>query len=390
MWRSYLTMKCFVPPSPIFVNDTVVVSSVGFNAETTAASLRAGISRPEYLDGFAETTEDGEEEITGYPIKLLTHGFEGAGRYIQLMRDGFEQIVEKIAAMEESTGVQDANHQRTKHSEIFLLMGVSDINRYLQTAEPDEELDENPFQFYNKGWNETVKIALIQSGLIELISGYKIIPVAPSSSVDLLEQSSVLLRKKSNALVITGFVDSLTDFAGLTWLNNMGRLKSANNPVGLIPGEAVSFLFLNAIAELGAVEIVSVGQAMEKNGFHSEDQPEGKALSQLLVEYEKQHPSSNAGEFWCINNFTGEERFAMEWGRALYHSQSDTKIEPKPNVWLPNISLGDVGICFLPIAISWAHLAFKRNYAPSPSCAIAAFCYTNARNLITIKGTVNG
>ena len=384
MCGSYLIMKSFVPPFPIYVNDTIVVSSVGLCAETTAASLRAGISRPEIIDGFAESTEDGEEEITGYPVKLLTHGFEGAGRYIQLLCDGFEQVRKKILAMTES------DHHKNNSDEIFLLMGVPDIKRYLQTDKPDEALDENPFQFYNKGWNETVNIALSQSGLMELISGYKIIPVSPSSSGDLLEQGTVLLRQKPKALVITGFVDSLTDFAGLSWLNNMGRLKSANNPVGLMPGEAISLLFLNAFAEQGAVEVDSIGQTTEKNGFYSEEQPEGKAFSQLLVEYDTQHPSVNVGEFWCINNLTGEERFAMEWGRALYHYQSDTKTEPNPDVWIPNISLGEVGICFLPIAISWAHFAFKRKYALSSSCAIAVFCYTNARTLISIKGTVNG
>ncbi|MEP1446872.1 MAG: hypothetical protein ABJK37_12235 [Paraglaciecola sp.] len=376
-------MHCFVPPSPVYVNDTVVISSVGNTSETTAASLRAGIARPEQLDGFAEETEDGEENIVGYPIRLLTHGFEGAGRYIQLMRSGFEQVAQKISADEQ-------NSHKDEYREIYLLMAVPDVSRYLQTLEVEEQLDENPFQFYNKGWDETVKVALDQSGLGELLSGYTVISAAPSSISELIQQSAALLTQKPNALVIAGFVDSLTDFAGLTWLNNMARLKSASNPVGLIPGEAVSYLFLTSLAKPGSVEVISVNTTEEEHPLHSDIHPEGKALNQLLVEYSKQNPVPVEGEFWSINNLTGEEILAMEWGRALNFYQKDTKTNPEPDVWLPNVSLGEVGICFVSIAIAWAQQAFRRNYAPTPTCAVAVFCYSNVRTLLTIKGVIDG
>jgi 3-oxoacyl-[acyl-carrier-protein] synthase-1 len=380
-------MTYFAPPRPIFVNDTVVISSVGFNAQTTAASMRAGISRPEPLDGFAQITEDDEENITGYPIQLLTHGFAGAGRYIQLMRRGFEEVVKKLQAKPDDTPTK-----------IYLLMAVPETSRYMQTKEPEDAPDKNPFQFYNTGWDETVNTALTQSGLLEILSGYKVVPVAPSSSAKLLAQSAALLQQKPDSLVISGFVDSFTDHAALTWLNNMGRLKSPNNPIGLIPGEAVSFLFTSLQAQRGAVELVSVNQTQEKYPLYSDasnfetsadktnNPPDGQALNQLLVGFSKQYPAPNGQEFWCMSNFTGEQWQAMEWGSALHHYQRSTQVEPNPDVWLPNISLGEVGICFWSIAVAWAQQAFKRQYAPLPVCAITTFCYLPERTLIVVKG----
>lgn len=367
-------MERFIPQQSVFLNSSVVISSVGFNAQTTAASMRAGINRPEPLDGFAEQTEDGEEDIIGYPIRLLTHGFQGAGRYIQLLSNGFKALEAEL------------NNGAMQSPEIYLMMCVPELDRYMQTQDQDSPLEENPFQFYNQGWDETIHIALSKTGTANLVRGYKVIPTRPSACADLYIQAAQVLREKPQAAVVLGFVDSHTDEAALSWLNNTARLKTANNPVGMMPGEAVSFSILSNQSTQGALSLLAVNKAKEEHTVLDEPPPEGRGLCDLLMDYNAQNPPTTPGEFWCIANLTGEEKPSMEWGRALHLFRQNTSTNPNPNMWLPNVSLGEVGICYPSIALAWAQQSIQRHYAPASTCAITTHCYSNDRTLMSVRG----
>src|SRR5262252_9886938 len=62
------------------------VTSVGIDAVTTCASIRAGLSRPEALDGaIVLDLEDYQEvPVTGHQVGTLTRGFSNVGRWLQL------------------------------------------------------------------------------------------------------------------------------------------------------------------------------------------------------------------------------------------------------------------------------------------------------------------
>src|SRR5688572_18046106 len=72
--------------SDIAITALGAVTSVGMDAVTTCASIRAGISRPAPLDGvFVLNLQDYKEvPITGHPAGAIARGFSSIGRWLQL------------------------------------------------------------------------------------------------------------------------------------------------------------------------------------------------------------------------------------------------------------------------------------------------------------------
>ena len=75
------------------------VTSVGLDAVTTCASIRAGISRPQTLLEHPVLDREAHASVgvTGHPVSLVTRGFTGVGRWLQLAALALEDLCESGA-----------------------------------------------------------------------------------------------------------------------------------------------------------------------------------------------------------------------------------------------------------------------------------------------------
>lgn len=369
-------MKRFVPELPLYIDDALLVSSVGFDAATSAASMRAGLSRTAPLYGFSVTAEDGDEmEVTGHPISLLTQGFEGAGRYRQLLSRILDDLRSALAST--SQAVSDSRG-------VYLLVGVPDTRRYVSGnhVETGESLSEKDavFNLYGETWQTLIEQSLQQAGLSDAFVATKVVEISSARAPRLLQMAHEALKRDPEGRVVVLTVDTLSDFPGLTWLYQTGRLKTAIHPVGTSPGECVNALILSAVRKAGSgLRIDAVHYDEEANDLFADEPPQGRALARLLI--------SHAGTSevpWLIGNLTGEQKPSFEWGMVQVHCQEEgLQFEGMP--WLPGINVGDVGIAFMSLALSWALQAFARGYALSPRCGIALLDHANERSLISVS-----
>lgn len=368
-------MQTFTPEIPLYIDNSLLVSSLGFDSATVIAAMRAGLSRPSSLPGFSVTAEDGDEmDVQGHPISLLTHGFMGPGRYRQLLGKIFSDVSSALSA------------ERTN---VYLLVGVPDQQRYSEghNVESGEALTdkENAFDLYGETWQSIVESSLADSGLGDRFGATKIIELSVSKTPRLLQMSQEALKHDPQGQVVLVTVDTLADDSGLTWLYHTGRLKTAIYPVGTSPGECVNALILSTRKSAeSSLRLESVHYDVEEHGLFDNTPPQGRALSRLLQRFVSEGNNEQADKLWLICNLSGEQRPSFEWGMAQVHCKA-AGIEISELPWIPAINVGDVGVAYMNLALTWVLQAFKRGYALAPRCGIASLDYTGTRSLLSVS-----
>ena len=371
-------MKRYAPPVPLHVDRALSVSSLGLDSATTAAAMRAGLSRPAPLYGFAEMDESGEEsQIRGHPIGLLTRGFESVGRYRQLLGALFARLHEPLG------------REKKIGTPLYLLVGVPDAERYregtvLASGEPLGE-DDDDFDLGGQSWEDVVSSSLEAAGLAERFAVTRVVEAGPARSTRLLQLASRALEREPDATVVVAIVDTLADTAGLNWLSVTGRLKSAAYPVGVSPGEGAGALFLSRRASSASLRVESIGYAKESHDLFADAQPEGRALAELLDAFADE---GEPGPLWSIANLSGEPAPFFEWGMAGVHRRAraaDPERVADDPPWLPAMHVGETGAAFLPLALAWATEACARGYAPAARCAIVIVEHGVRRALVALS-----
>ncbi|MFK7853280.1 MAG: hypothetical protein AB8B79_04170 [Granulosicoccus sp.] len=368
-------MQTFTPEIPLYIDNSLLVSSLGFDSATVVAAMRAGLSRPSALPGFSVTAEDGDEmDVQGHPINLLTHGFIGPGRYRQMLGKIFSDVSSAL---------------RAELGNIYLLVGVPDPQRYSEgsNAETGEALTEkeNAFDLYGQTWQSIVDNSLADNGLSERFAATKIIEMSVSKAPRLLQMSQEALKHDPQGHVVLVTVDTLADDSGLTWLYHTGRLKTAIYPVGTSPGECVNALILSTQKPAeGSLRVESVHYDVEEHALFDNTPPQGRALSRLLQQFVSEGDKQQASKPWFICNLSGEQRPSFEWGMAQVHCKA-AGVDISELPWIPAINVGDVGVAYMNLALSWVLQAFDRGYAIAPRCGIASMDYTGTRSLLSVS-----
>jgi 3-oxoacyl-[acyl-carrier-protein] synthase-1 len=368
-------VQTFTPEMPLYVDDVLLISSLGFDAATAIAAMRAGLSRPSPLPGFSVTAEDGDEmDVSGHPVSLLTHGFEGSGRYRQLLGRIFADVQSAL---------------RAQNSNVYLLVGVPDQTRYRDgiNAESGAQLTEkeDAFNLFGETWQSIVDSSLATNGLADRFVATKIVELSVANTPRLLQISQEALKRDPQGCVVVVTVDTLADEPGLTWLYHTGRLKTAIYPVGTSPGECVNALFLSGQkTSPSSLRLDSVHYDVEEHDLFDDTPPQGRALSRLLQQFASGGEQEKAGKLWLISNLSGEQKSSFEWGMAQVHCQA-VGVEINESPWLPGINVGDVGVAYMNLALAWVFQAIKRGYAMAPRCGITSLDHTGTRSLLSVS-----
>lgn len=330
------------------------VTSVGMNAVTTCASIRAGLARPVALDcGLVLDLEDYKEiPIVGHPAGSIAQGFSNVGRWLQLAPPALKDLCD-------SGGLPapTADPAFWAATRLVVVLPVLD-DRFV--PDPNCSPEALPAAF----------VAPLQHRVRQFF-GPAQTTVHPRGRTGLLEGLSAArewIAQGHSSRVVLLAVDSLVDRAALDWLSETGRIRCDTNPVGLSPGEAGCALLVEdaaSAAERGAAPMAFLGAV----STHAEPQAtlaghasQGKSLSTAIAEVLTRLGSRTPYTGPAIVDLNGETWRAHEFGSARARVPRD--LWQGDDVIVPAESVGDTGAATAALQCALACRALARGYAP--------------------------
>ena len=349
------------------------------DALTACAAARAGLSRP------VELAFEVEDDDTGLPAAVCGHpvpdveAFLGRARVIALGAGGLGDLLARRPDLATASDVG-----------FCLCLADQDARRFA----PDEPVDTRTARARLRAdADERERIGAAMLELAEL-------PVSPgnrrvyasgaaglAAAID--DAAGAFARNQLSACVV-GAVDSLVDAAALRFLYDAIRLKTPDDPNGLMPGEGAAFLLLERAdwARQRRLPILArvAGTAVEQGEDPDvvERPPRGTALLSLFSRLLDGNPLPGDA-YWVLSDQNGETYPALEWADFVIRAQGrlpDPAAEP---LWYPAISFGDTGAASGALAACMAVRAFSRGYAPASTAIVVSGTYEGARSGLRLE-----
>jgi len=172
-------------------------------------------------------------------------------------------------------------------------------------------------------------------------------------------------------------VDSLVDAPVLDALVLEQRLKTDDNPVGLVPGEGGAVFWLRAAGRKGApgagqgARPVFAAAAFREGPRRTRP---GRDLAACITDVTSAGgPVTTRGPApLLISDYNGEAPMAEEWGAALAYLRAAGPAWSAPATFFPAVAFGDCGVASAALGLCVAARAFARDYAPSPATVVVA------------------
>lgn len=329
---------------PIHVAAVGARTPVGLVAETSAAAVRAGISRLAWqttvLDPF------------GDPVRGAMDG-----RLDPALR-GWERLVALATAPLAEVG----------HKLVASGAWPQPIEVILALPEP------------RPGWTQadSDRVARALAGLaVPRLGPLRVIPGARGHAgvLDAMYWAARRISEGTLDLCIMGGADSYFEASTIAWLQQHGQLSLEDVPVGLSPGEAAGFVALASPSALRSLRLPALATllgahvAREQALIKGDAINLGKGLTAAVAGATAMlSPAEVIDTIYCDIN--GERYRSEEWGfvaLALPHAVADpTSFE------LPTASWGDVGAASGALFTALAVAGWQRGYARGPRALLWA------------------
>ena len=309
------------------ITATGAVTSVGLTASASCAAIRSGVARPSPIETQVVDADTQElVQLTGHPIAGYTDGFQALGRWIRLASGA-------VADLLRQPGVPPFADARFWGRTAMLLV----------TSEPDEEVLLLDRASALRALQEDY------AGMLRKTLGLpiqpKLVPHGQAGAVLGLE--SVLGKARTDIdRVLVLAADSRIDPLLLQKLGMEGRLKTDEDPTGLMPGEAGAAFLLDCTPGGRTKEprsdaaLLAVGSASEPAEQSDRPPCSGRGVASCVGKVLDTHPSGDRFEGDMVLDLNGEDWRARDWGSALVrlgHRIGAVR------AFLPATSLGDTG-----------------------------------------------
>lgn len=183
-----------------------------------------------------------------------------------------------------------------------------------------------------------------------------------------LRDSAELLSTGIVERCIVGAVDSLVEPREAWVLWRLGLLRTPANPVGVLPGEAATFVMLErpgAAARRGArIHAMLEAPVSQQEPHHRRSgRPAlGRALSQSVSGTLDALADRGAHTGLVVGALNGDAYRAQDWGHALVHLRSLQRPVGEVPLWLPAASFGELGAATGLAGLCMAVRGFARGY----------------------------
>lgn len=368
-----------------------MVSSLGLDWRTACAAARAGLRRVVPLDGLETSSDvDGEdEETSGHAVSLLTHGFEGDARLLQLLAGSLRDLLcdapELLLAdagipyflvlpprdrTRSCLALADRGHGATAGDSVGADVGEE------RAAPPDFVVD--------------------RARLLERVTGQAGIEGVPIlagvweddevSALVALDAAARAMDSGSLRGAVVLAADSLLSADVVAWLVQTGRLKSSGMPVGLEPGEASVALWLDKSASTG-VEIGGVDFGLEPQALADAFPGTGDGTARTLLALAERFGLVDRPTLWLMSDHNGETYRANDLALAMVRARSSCPAFGVATVDYPALNFGEVGVVRPLVALCLVAAALERGWAPRRECIVLAVGTSSRRAAAFVAAT---
>lgn len=366
-------------PESIVVTGIGMVSALGHSAASSCASYRAGISRASDIGYFTIIADyDGEEKsVSGHVIRTITDGFQGGARLLRIALAAFQ------------------DKDLRCHSPDLSRVGVG---LYVSVSNHDRvgKNETNVEQTYDQGKkSDTIGTKLCEK-FVEVVNPLNVartsrLDIVHAGFIQAIEQASMDLVTNRVTYCLVGGFDSLVEEDTLEWIEETGRLKTDERPVGFQPGEAGVFMAIEQydIARKRDAPILAVIEAIA-TGFdpHSSlttEPARGEGLSDVLAKLIEVSGDILKPVRWIITDQNGESHRASDWGHTVVRLSPRYKDLDRVSLWYPAIAFGDTGAASGGVATCLAIRAFARQFAPSNTAVVLSSSDRGERAALSIS-----
>ena len=324
---------------PMYIAGVGMITSVGGNAEMTAAAINAGVSG---YQASNYTAKNGKPFTMANVPETFFYELD-----LDLNRHNHFQLhhahLIKLAVYALLDTYQNFTHRDKVTSPLPLLLAMPEPKIDIESI-PNNILIENILDYCPLPFDDN-KIHRLHTGR--------------SSGIELLNLAHRYLHDLNEDFVVIGGTESYINTELLNVLENDGRLLYEQQHNAFAPGEAACFVVLTAKPELAftknnnVISIDAIGLGNEPGHLSSDLPYKGEGLSEAFSQALSLQADKSIDTVYCSLN--GEAHWTKEQGVALMRHQQYTK--DNFAIEHPADCIGDVGAATGPVLLALSALA---------------------------------
>jgi len=337
-----------------------MVTAVGHDAVTSCAAIRAGVSRATSLPDVEVLEPDTHTMIpaVGHAVFGLTEGRSAVARWLALGRRAFADLRERGQLPE----ADDRGFWNV--TALVLVVPTVDDERFMF------------FEPFNGGAIQEAYVQPLVRSLGVPLGSDRVFLLAEgrTGAVRALAGMPALFDRLALDRAIVLAVDSCLDGYSIEWLIQSDRLKQADMPSGLMPGEAAAAVMIerdDATHARGGTPRARIAAALvdsESKAYLDKERKHGRAIARVFRGV-LQHAASAPFSGDLLVDLNGEGWRAYEFGAAL--TQVPRALLDGYRVLTPAMSTGEVGAASTMVGVILAVRAFERGYAAASSALVS-------------------
>jgi 3-oxoacyl-[acyl-carrier-protein] synthase-1 len=329
-------------------DDAIVVSGIGLRSSLggtipAAAAFRCGMSSGQELPEWPYFDEEEHEEhfLRGHPAIGVAPGFQGIARFLKL----------GLMALEDLGGDIDVAKLNPARLGVILVLPASSV-----------ELERAPGELLNR----LCKLGRLEVDPRNMRTAFE----GRIGVVNAISEARQRLQSNQIDHCLIGAIDSLLAGDRMAELIETDKVKTVDNPVGIVPGEAACFLLLERMGRakrrggtIGAVmQAPSVIAPPDLEEPGPDQRPPGKVLSEVMLQALSNGGGAPTARGTLYVDLNGTTPRAVDFGNALVHLAPAYSLDRWTRAF-PAESFGETGAASAAIAICMAVRAFIRGYA---------------------------
>ncbi|MBJ6761549.1 hypothetical protein JGU66_12300 [Myxococcaceae bacterium JPH2] len=337
-----------------------MTSAVGYGAVGSCAAIRAGVSRPQALDGLrVGDGEGGSQPVTGHPVSGFAEGFFQVGAWLRLAAGC-------LADLRHGAMLPASSDERFWHR-----TGLTVVAPIIDKARFSWSLQERPEALLG---DFAYRLLLLQQLSIprEQVRAHAVGHCGLALAV---QEASVRLANRHVERVIVLGADSYVDTTSLEWLFQGRRLKEPTRQTGLMPGEAGACVLVeqetDARARGCATDIrldavaLSTPPSSERPALPLMGRHLAEVIQQVLRESAQEAPFRGL----LVVDLNGEEWKSQVWGHAQLGLSSVVAFDGCQLI-VPCEAVGELGAASGLVGLAVSVSSMLRQGADAARCAI--------------------
>lgn len=319
----------------VAIHSVGLVTSIGLDAATTCAALRASVTNPS-LTRFRGSDS---EWIGGHQVELDVP-WVGVSKLAHMAAQ---------AAAECLAGDPDGQIEE----DLPVLLCVAEHERHGRL----DGLDERLF--------DALRTAL----RIQFDAQHSaIVPLGRVAALAALENARRLIVQGQCARVLVVAADSLLSWPTLRHYRDGGRLLARKNSNGFIPGEGAGAMLIGKSRRMNSVQCVGVGSGREPAPLLSGEPLRGDGLTMAIRGAMQQAELSVDEIDFIVADLSGEQYFFKE--ASLARARALRGHRRQLELWHPAEGIGEAGALAGIAGVAAAWMAMRKGYVCGPRALV--------------------